>query len=189
VTLSTLILASIRSPGAVAAIGAAAGVAGAVAGAAAGGIATFKIEGRRQDFERRRLLRAERQERRGELALTRAAARLLRRHFEHARAALRSSIENGDWWPENVEINIALPVEDMRRVAAALDVAGWVAVDVADYGIGMMSLRYTSFRTVEGSSWEAHARQAAEEALPTITAAISALDELAQAEPDVEPWR
>ena len=187
--LSSPIVGAIQSPGAIAAIGAAAGVIGAVAGATAGGFATFKIEGQRQDFERRRLLRAERQQRSAELALTRAAARLLRRQFDHARAVLRSSIEvTEDWWPDDVTFNITLPVDDMRRVAAALDVPGWTVVDAADFVIGVMSLRFASFRALEGTTWETHGREPAVEALGAINAAIAALDALGNAEPEVEAW-
>jgi hypothetical protein len=45
---------AVRSPGAIALIGALAGIAGAVVGGAAGGFATYKIEQQRQHFERDR---------------------------------------------------------------------------------------------------------------------------------------
>src|SRR4051794_12805827 len=115
------LLGAVTSPGAVAAIGAAAGIAGAVAGAAASGIATFKIEGQRQDFERRRLLRVEREERRREITLTRGAARMMSKQFDDARAILRTSIDSEGWWRTDVALDIDLPVEDMRRIASACD--------------------------------------------------------------------
>jgi hypothetical protein len=125
-------LAAIRSPGAIAAITAGAAVAGALVGGAVTGLASYKIEGQRQDFENARLKRAERREREREAALLRGAALVWQDQLMRVATAIETTLRMG-WWPETYRVadQPLVSLADQKLVGGAASDEEWTDIRIA----------------------------------------------------------
>jgi hypothetical protein len=202
--MATVILA-IRSPGAIALIGAVAGVAGGVFGALAGGWSTYRIEAARQAFQRRQDLRSELQARERELSVVRGIARVWRTRLDDLRALLSDYTGTADgpkkkpqWWLNPWDLDTEMSVEDMKAVAAALTHDDWSEIDAALYGIRGVSGRRAWFFSRHSHDEFVEMNRAAffddledldaiRDLQEFLTQAIAVLDSLSERLPDVEP--
>jgi hypothetical protein len=121
---------------------------GTLVGGTVTGVATYKIEGKRQRFEEgeRKIDRqqeddARREEREREdaatRAITRGVARVMRSRYERLEGAISSTLENGAWLSATFEVDPAPPIEDRKLVASAATPQEWLTVDLAEFSLSV----------------------------------------------------
>ncbi len=180
------LLGAIRSPGAIALIGAIAGIAGATVGALAGGFSTYKIEDHRQEFQRKRDERAERRERERELATLRGIARVWRTQLDDLRHLLSQAIDPGhtlEWWEDEFDVETAMSTEDMKAVAAVAAGAEWDRIDLGLSAVrAITAMRSADWKENDGKM-RAEDRAIAKKALGQIVKAMDVLQDIAERSP------
>jgi hypothetical protein len=164
------VLQAIRSPGAIALIGAVAGIIGALAGAGS----TYFIERSRQQFQRDVTNKVD-------AALMRGVARVWSKRLCDFHLLLCeilhlvSSAERPNWWTDREDVETEMSADDMKRVAAAADSREWQQIDYAlSHVHAVRALRTASMP--DGATRHAHEMR---EALDQIEKAVEALAGLA----------
>src|ERR1700751_4777032 len=99
-------------------------VLGALVGGAVTGFATYRIEQRRQNFERQRDA-SERE------AIARGTARVMRLRYNRVESVLATSLKQGIWPPMKIDFDRPMPLEDQKLVASLIGADEWAAVDQA----------------------------------------------------------
>jgi hypothetical protein len=175
------------------------GVLGALLGATASGIATYKIEGRRQEFERRQRLRRERREKEVELAVMRGAARVWFNELESymAMLGLIKRASSPRWWPDDLHDPMvpAISIEDRKLIATLVTEDGWDKIRQAEDAIHVVEVsRSVERRQAELSANEPgpplnqeHDKKAVENAIERSLEAVVVLQAAARAQPVVTP--
>jgi hypothetical protein len=172
------LLQAIRSPGAVALIGAVAGVVGALAGAGA----TYFIERSRQKFQLDVAKRVD-------TALMRGVARVWSKRLCDFHLRLCevlhdvSSAEPASWWTDEQEVETEMSVDDMKRVAAAADSRQWQQIDFA---LSHVHAVRAARAMPDGPTQHADEMK---EALDQIEASAKSLADLAGDERPEFPWK
>jgi hypothetical protein len=175
------VVQAIRSPGAVALIGAGAGVLGALAGAGS----TFLIERSRQQFQRDVSKKVDD-------ALMRGVARVWSKRLCDFHLLLCealqdvSSKERSRWWPDEREVETEMSADDMKRVAAVATSQQWQQIDFA------LSHVHVVRATRAASMPDGRVQQSVDEmkeALEQIEEAARSLAELANDKPPEFPWK
>jgi hypothetical protein len=181
------------------------GVLGAVLGATASGIATYKIEGQRQTFERRQGLRRERREKEVELAVTRGVARVWSNTLESyivmlsAVRAVRFSTGAGaeqqaQWWASEFHDPLvpSISLEDRKLIATALTEEEWDKIRQAENAIRMVETTRRLVKadmpvTESGPPLDEGSTEALRVAIESGREAVVVLRAAARAQPVVAP--
>lgn len=181
------------------------GVVGAVLGAAASGFATYKIEGRRQAFERRQGLRRERREKEVELAATRGIARVwasaLEKYIFTLDTMLKISFSPSEgaaqrpsWWAaEAIDPLVpSISLEDRKLIATALTDEEWNTVNRAEEAVRQVEMVERLVKgdmpvTESGPVLDEGSTEALRSAVESGREAVDILRAAARAEPVVAP--
>jgi hypothetical protein len=181
----------------VAIVGASAAVAGAVAGGAVTGVVTLRAEKRRQEFDSAQEERRHQREDDQEHALDVGTARTWRMRLFPTVNVLRASVVERNWL--GVEsFPPPPPLEDQKRIAAALSPKDWSRVQATEFALEVVSSRWRNKNALMeagleqgplGLVFDDNDDELIRILWPRLTTGLDALAALAEMDPEDDPLK
>ena len=126
-----------------AAVGFLGAVLGVVAGERISRQTQIELEAERSRREREVDERRAEEAKATENRLVRAVCRVLEGEFENAKRTVGVSAKSGRWWPDGHPVDITLPLEDRRLLAAHLPDHAWEIIALAEHALVVLTNKRT----------------------------------------------
>jgi hypothetical protein len=112
-------------------------IGGALVGGTVTGLATYKIEGRRQEFDKQQRQQDRAREDALNAAVTRGVARVMGSRYEQIAGTIETCLNRNIWVPPEIKFDPAPSLEDRKLVAAAANVWEWQAIATAESALDL----------------------------------------------------